>query len=134
MQTYILLGKDSYRTELINRPLWNCRVWRFSEVFCRCHLWWFVCLQGVNKVLEYYRLIHFRNIFALFRWCQVHFLAYADILLKLQWWKSSFKLSREFPGFPVVRTQCFHCWGLWFNPWLGNQGPTSHAVWTRNKF
>uniref|UniRef100_A0A8C9C772 Cancer antigen 1 n=1 Tax=Phocoena sinus TaxID=42100 RepID=A0A8C9C772_PHOSS len=27
---------------------------------------------------------------------------------------------REFPGRPVVGTQCFHCQGLGFNPWLGN--------------
>ena len=28
--------------------------------------------------------------------------------------------EREFPGCPVVRTQCFHCWGPRFNPWSGN--------------
>ena len=26
----------------------------------------------------------------------------------------------DFPGSPVVRTQCFHCPGPRFNPWLGN--------------
>ena len=25
----------------------------------------------------------------------------------------------DFPGDPVVRTLCFHCWGHRFNPWLG---------------
>ena len=29
-------------------------------------------------------------------------------------------LLREFPGSPVVRTQCFHGRGPGFNPWLGN--------------
>ena len=27
---------------------------------------------------------------------------------------------REFPGGPVVRTACSHCWRHIFNPWLGN--------------
>ena len=26
----------------------------------------------------------------------------------------------EFPGGPVVRTPCFHCWGPGFKPWSGN--------------
>ena len=29
-------------------------------------------------------------------------------------------LSRDFPGSPVVRTQCIHCQGPRFDPWLGN--------------
>ena len=28
--------------------------------------------------------------------------------------------AREFPGGPVVRTQCFHCGCPSFNPWSGN--------------
>ena len=28
--------------------------------------------------------------------------------------------AREFPGGPVVRTQCFHCGCPGFNPWSGN--------------
>ena len=28
--------------------------------------------------------------------------------------------SGDFPGGSVVRTQCFHCQGLRFNPWSGN--------------
>ena len=28
--------------------------------------------------------------------------------------------SREFPGSPVVRTQCFYCQGPRFKPWLEN--------------
>ena len=31
---------------------------------------------------------------------------------KVEFWK--------FPGAPVVRAQCFHCWGPGFNPWSGN--------------
>ena len=27
---------------------------------------------------------------------------------------------RDFPGGQVVKTQCFHCRGCGFNPWLGN--------------
>ena len=26
----------------------------------------------------------------------------------------------EFPGGPMVRTQCFHCCGPGFDPWSGN--------------
>ena len=33
----------------------------------------------------------------------------------------------EFPGSPVVRTHCFHCWGPGFNPCSGSQVPTNHA-------
>ena len=29
-------------------------------------------------------------------------------------------LLRGFPGGPVVKTLCFHCWGHRFDPWLGN--------------
>ena len=35
--------------------------------------------------------------------------------------------SQEFPGPPVVRTPCFHCWGPGFDPWSGNHDPTSHV-------
>ena len=28
--------------------------------------------------------------------------------------------SGDFPGGPVVKTLCFQCRGLKFNPWLGN--------------
>ena len=30
-------------------------------------------------------------------------------------------LVGEFPGSSVLRTQCFHCHGPKFNPWLGNR-------------
>ena len=30
------------------------------------------------------------------------------------------KEMKDFPGGPVVKTLCFHCRGLGFNPWLGN--------------
>ena len=30
-----------------------------------------------------------------------------------------------FPGGPVVRTLCFHCWRSRFNPWLGDYVPVS---------
>ena len=33
---------------------------------------------------------------------------------------SCLKLDREFPGGPVVRTPCFYCRGLGFDPWSGN--------------
>ena len=38
------------------------------------------------------------------------------------------KVSREFPGGPVVRTLCFHCCGPGFNLWLGNWDPASCAA------
>lgn len=31
-----------------------------------------------------------------------------------------YKHAREFPGGSVVKTQCFHCQGPWFDPWSGN--------------
>ena len=34
------------------------------------------------------------------------------------WCSSVWWVSREFPGRPVVRTLCSHCWGPRFNPWL----------------
>ena len=37
------------------------------------------------------------------------------------------KQKREFPGGPVVRTPCFHCWGPGFNPWSGTKIP--QAAW-----
>ena len=30
----------------------------------------------------------------------------------------------------LIKTWPFHCQGPGFNPWLGNQDPTSHVVWT----
>ena len=30
----------------------------------------------------------------------------------------------------LIKTWPFHCQGPRFNPWLGNQDPTSHVVWT----
>ena len=33
-----------------------------------------------------------------------------------------------FPGSPMVRTWCFHTWGLGFDLWLRNYDPTSHVV------
>ena len=34
----------------------------------------------------------------------------------------------ELPGSPVVKTPCFHCQGLRFNPWSGSQDPTRREV------
>ena len=34
----------------------------------------------------------------------------------------------ELPGCPVVKTPCFHCQGLGFNPWSGSQDPTRREV------
>ena len=31
----------------------------------------------------------------------------------------------------VVRTLCFHCWGPSFNPWFGNEDPTSRMAWPK---
>ena len=43
-------------------------------------------------------------------------------------------MFRKFPGSPVVRTQCFHCCGLGFNPsWSGNQDSASHVSWPKYK-
>ena len=30
----------------------------------------------------------------------------------------------DFPGGPVLKTLCFYCKGLRFNPWPGNSDPT----------
>lgn len=62
--------------------------------------------EGVNKVLEYYRLIHFRNIFALFSDAKF-ILADAGILLKLmvEYHLNCLGIS----GGSVVRNWCFHC-------------------------
>ena len=37
----------------------------------------------------------------------------------------------DFPGGPVVRTQCFQCRGRTFDPWSGNKIP--HAAWHSQK-
>ena len=42
-------------------------------------------------------------------------------------------MFRKFRGSPVVRTQCFHCCGLGFNPWSGNQDSASHVSWPKYK-
>ena len=39
----------------------------------------------------------------------------------------------DFPGGPVIRTACFHCRGNRFDPWLGNQDPTSRAAQPKKK-
>ena len=36
--------------------------------------------------------------------------------------------ARDFPGSPVVKTLSFHCRGHGFDPWSGNQDPTSCVV------
>ena len=42
--------------------------------------------------------------------------------------------NREFPGSPVVRTQCFHCCDSGSIPgWLGNQDPTNHVARPKKK-
>ena len=35
------------------------------------------------------------------------------------------KQAREFPGRPVIRTPCFHCWGLGPNPGQEPKDPVS---------
>ena len=39
----------------------------------------------------------------------------------------------EFPGGPVVRTLCFHCWGPGFNPWSGSWDLASCVVRPKKK-
>ena len=39
----------------------------------------------------------------------------------------------EFPGGPVARTLCFHCWGMGLIPDWANQEPTSCSVVKINK-
>lgn len=46
----------------------------------------------------------------------------------------------DFPGSPVVKTPCFHCRGLGFDPWLGGaegwgvgEGPTCQVVLLKKK-
>ena len=41
-------------------------------------------------------------------------------------------MFREFPGGPVVKTQCFHCQGPGSIPGRGNQDATSHMAWQIN--
>ena len=36
-----------------------------------------------------------------------------------------------FPGSLEVRTPCCHCRGSGFNPWSGNEDPTSHMAWPK---
>ena len=43
------------------------------------------------------------------------------------------KSGWEFPGGPVVRTPCFHCRGPGFDPWSGNEDPTSCAAGQKKK-
>ena len=45
-------------------------------------------------------------------------------------YKQEMGVGGEFPGGPVVRTQCFHCRGHGFNPW-GNK--ILHATWHGQK-
>ena len=44
-----------------------------------------------------------------------------------------FKRNREFPGGPVVRTQCFHCCGPRVQSLIGNEDPASHTAWPKKK-
>jgi len=42
-------------------------------------------------------------------------------------------ILREFPGGPVVSTQCSHSQGPRFNPWSRNKDPVSHKAQPKNK-
>ena len=35
---------------------------------------------------------------------------------------------RDFSGSPVVKTLCFHCKGLGFDPWSGTMNPMPHKM------
>ena len=37
----------------------------------------------------------------------------------------------DFPGSPVVKTPCFQCMSLGFDPWSGNQDPTYSMAWPK---
>ena len=37
----------------------------------------------------------------------------------------------DLPGSPVVKMPGFHCRGHGFDPWLGSQAPTRHALWPK---
>ena len=39
----------------------------------------------------------------------------------------------KFTGCPVVKTQGFHCCGLGFDPWSGNEDPASRAMQPKKK-
>ena len=39
----------------------------------------------------------------------------------------------DVPGGPVAKTTSFYCRGLGFNLWWGNQDPTYHEAWPKNR-
>jgi len=43
-----------------------------------------------------------------------------------------FKISRDFPGGPIVKTPGFHCREYGFDPWPGpHADPTCQSVWPK---
>ena len=48
-------------------------------------------------------------------------------------WATELNWTEEFPGGPMVRTQCFHCHVPRFNPWLENKVPTSSVAQPKKK-
>ena len=42
------------------------------------------------------------------------------------------KAMKEFSGSPMVRTSHSRCQGPRFDPWSGNEDPTSHKTWLKN--
>ena len=38
------------------------------------------------------------------------------------------KIPGDIPGDPVVEARSFHCRGLGFHPWWGNQDPSCHST------
>ena len=110
-----------------------------------------LCLRGpkywsfslsISPSSEYSGLISFRtDQFDLLTVQAVQLLRAVQLLSLLQYHNSKasvlqhsaffhihYKLGREFPGSPVVRTSPFYCQGPRFDPWPENKGPTSHAV------
>lgn len=71
-------------------------------------------------------LCHFRN----FLWTYNHFKIKSETNCvskgKSKWVLK--KISRDFPGGPVVRIPHFQCRGCWFDPWSGNLDSTHYTV------
>ena len=43
------------------------------------------------------------------------------------------RATRDVPGGPVMKTPSFYCSGHGFDLWWGNQEPTYHEAWPKNR-
>ena len=59
-------------------------------------------------------------------------LGFLGLRYQEKFWHQETKVG-EFPGGLVVRTLRLHCWGPRFNPWWGNEDPTSRTVQQKKK-